>query len=117
MKSIDKFYHASPYADLDEVGIDPHADPHVSGERQEWAYLGSLDYIFQQYLRYAKTGIYHIYLVDVGGLDLDHNLAGDQVRTADFIDGSRVTLTMGVINEDSKQLDSEEYLEWWQSRQ
>lgn len=117
MKSISKFYHASPFDNLDQIGIDPNAKPHVSGQRQEWAYLGSLDYIFRQYLRCAKTGIYYIYWVKAEGLNLDCNLAGDQVRTQDYIDSSRVILKMAVKNVEKIIPDCENYLSWWQSRQ
>lgn len=110
------FYHASPIDNLDVVGIDPNASPHISREVQGWVYLGSEDYVIKHYLGYAKEGLYYIYTVDVNGLTLDENIHGEQIRTKDFIEPKRVTKKMTVKNSPHKHPLEEEYLEWWEKK-
>ena len=116
MKNIETYYHASPIPNLDKIGIDPNAEPHVSSQKQGWVYLGSLNYIYTQYMAYAKTGTYYIYQVDVTGLTLDDDLAGDQVRTRDYINPSRVTVNTSVHNVVQIHPLADDYRIWVSSR-
>ena len=88
-----KWFHASPKDDLHITGIDPAAKPLVSRRVQNYVYFGSLDYIEDQYLRYAPKGDYYVYEIDTGGLSIDPTeLAGEQIRTWDFVKSNAVTL-------------------------
>ena len=88
------WFHASPQSDLHETGIDPNAPPLVSCRTQGWVYFGSRGYLFEQYFNYApKRRKYYIYRVNTEGLPIDTTpLAGEQIRTAKFVDADRVEL-------------------------
>lgn len=107
-----EYYHASQLPDLERLGINPKATPHVSRMPQGYVYLGSLDYVMNDYLDYAKKGKYYIYKVNTTGLKLDTKLAGDQARTTQFIEPGRVRLVNVVENEPSVHPREQEYLAW-----
>jgi len=107
-----EYYHASQVTNLDETGIFPNANPHVSRDVQDHVYLGSLSYVTDQYLKYAKSGQYHIYQVDTTGLKLDKDLPGEQVRTAVSIDPSRVELVDTIENEPDLHPRELDYRKW-----
>ena len=110
------WFHASPIDNLNIIGIDPEALPHVSNDKQGYVYMGSKEYILNQYLKYAHKGIYYIYQVNTSNITLDRNLPGEQVRTKEFIDPSRINLIEKINNEPEKHPLEREYLEWYNSK-
>ena len=109
-------YHASPHPNLHTIGIRPDADPHVSINHQGWTYLGSLDYITNHYLKYARSGTYYIYKINTSGYDINGDLPGEQVRTREYIDPSDVSLLKVVVNEPERHPQEAEYAEWYRSK-
>ena len=112
-------YHASPKEDLHTNGIDPNADPHVTKGKSGWNYLGSHNYIHNQYLKYADPGIYHIYKVDTQGLAADDTkLAGEQQRYGTKIEPHRVQRVDTVDTRKTAQKKhprEQEYLDWFKA--
>lgn len=111
-------YHASPKEDLHKTGISTDADPTVTRGKSGWNYLGSHDYLHNQYLKYAPPGIYHIYQVDTAGLDADDSpLAGEQQRYGTNIDAKRVKKVSKVDTRKhlTKHPREQEYLDWFRS--
>ena len=106
------YYHASPDPNLDKKGLNPNSIPLISMDRQNYVYLGSLNYILDHYLAYAPSNKYYIYKVDVTGLTIDDNLPGEQIRIRNNIDSHRVEL-FDIINSQKKFNErEEEYIEW-----
>jgi hypothetical protein len=120
-QSVDTvLYHASKQPNLDKKGIIPStmgADAHVSYRNQPWVYLGSKDYVYEEYLKYAKEGTYYVYAVDASSLDVDHNLPGNQVRVSGKIDPNRVKLVDEVSNSPDKHPQENDYLSWYKNLQ
>lgn len=82
------WYHASPRDDLEKLGINPRAKPLVSYRTQGWVYFGTLQYLEEQYFKYAPKMTYYIYEVDVSDLPIDDTpLPGDQIRTGAYVSG------------------------------
>lgn len=112
------YYHASPLNNLDKYGIDPKASPHVSRDTQNFMYLGSLDYIKNHYLDYAKNGTYYIYKVDITNIPIDNTrLPNDQIRTNSFIKPNSIILVEVLENEPIKHPREDEYREWVEEKQ
>jgi hypothetical protein len=84
------WYHASPVDNLHVVGIRPRSQPRVTRHRTDFVYLGSLNYIYDQYFKYCGRGRFWIYEVDIEGLIFDDNLAGEQIRLRNTILPARV---------------------------
>jgi hypothetical protein len=112
----DIFYHASPMSDLGEIGISPEAMPHISREPQGYVYLGTLSYVLNDYMDYAKEGNYYIYKVDTTGLNLLSDLTEGQVRTKDFIDPERIVMIDQVQNKPSVHPEEQNYLDWYENK-
>jgi len=75
------WFHASPINNLHEIGLIPGKKPTVTKRATPWTYLGSLNYIKSQYLKYAPKGKYYIYEVFDDIVIDDTKLAGEQIRT------------------------------------
>lgn len=93
-----KYYHASPRSDLHKIGLTPKAKPFVSYWAQNSVYLGSWNYLHEQYFRYAPKTVYHIYEVYVEDLQLDETPVGEQVRVFQFIEPKRIRFETKYIN-------------------
>lgn len=110
-------FHASPHADLHIKGLDPEAEPHVTKSKSGWNYLGSHDYIHNQYLKYAHPGKYHVYKVDTKGLEADDSkLAGEQQRYNHKFEPHRLTKVSEIDttkNKSSSHPDAKAYLDWY----
>lgn len=112
-----RLYHASQRPDLMKRGIVAGA-PHVSYGQQSAVYLGTYDYVIEDYLDYAKRGTYYIYEVDVDGLHLDDNLPDGQFRIYQEIEPRRVLRVVTTIdNEPDKHSREDEYLAWYNEMQ
>jgi hypothetical protein len=114
-------FHVSPKHDLHLKGLDPQAEPHVTQTKAGWVYLGSDDYIHNQYLKYAKPGTYYLYKIDTRGLEADHApLTPGQQRYEAKIEPARIK-KISVINTSKthdtggKHPDEQAYLNWYNS--
>ena len=75
------WYHASRGSHLDFDGIKANMPGNVTAHPTPYVYLGSLDYIYKQYFRYAPVGTYYVYEVNIIGLLVDSvTLRGEQIR-------------------------------------
>lgn len=114
----DIVYHASPKSDLHIKGLDNLADPTVTKGKSGFNYLGSHDYIHNQYLKYAKPDKYTIYKINTHGLEADDTkLAGEQQRYGHKIEPHRITKvnTVDTRKNSPKHPDEDEYLKWFNS--
>lgn len=93
-----KYYHASPRVDLHIIGLDPKSEPFISYRPQYFVYLGSWDYLYDQYFQYAPKTTYYIYEVSLEGLRIDTSPVGEQVRIAEFIKPDQIKFTMKYVN-------------------
>lgn len=92
-------YHVSPVDNLHRIGIMVGKPTTCSvWKKSQHVYVGSLNYIFTQYLKYAPKQRYYLYEVDVEGLYLEKLPAGEQWRTHQVIP-ERVEL-IGVVYND-----------------
>lgn len=74
------WYHASKSHLLEHSGIFPGIGKGVSRTPMPHVYLGSRDYLEEQYFSYCSDGLYYLYEVDTQGLQLDTTPVGEQCR-------------------------------------
>ena len=112
-----EYYHASPRCDLNNIGISPDAPPHVSMAYQGWVYLGTYDYIFNEYLKYAAQCTYYVYRINTSaGYNFDRSLPGEQIRTQDTIKPCDIKMFTKVSNTPVVHPRTDEYKEWYREK-
>ena len=86
------FYHISPISDLDERGLAVNVKTlHGYYEKfNRFLFLGTLDYIENHYLKYAKKGKWFVYEVDCSDLQLMELPTKDQWKYGDDISSDRI---------------------------
>lgn len=88
------WYHCSPARDLDVQGISPGTvvgKAVAARKPMPHAYLGTEQYIMEQYLEYVPRGTYHLFKVDTDGVCLQPVPAGtNQVRVSNTIPAGKV---------------------------
>ena len=65
-------FHASPCSDLNRNGLKPNRKPTCGMRKDPCVYLGSLEYLEDQYFQYCPKGVYYIFKVDVPEDQLEH---------------------------------------------
>ncbi len=88
--AVINWYHASPIPDLHKQGIKANTKPTVSVRATPWVYIGTWEYLFEQYFRYCPPGKYYIYGVYVKGLELNDKLPSGQMAHLGDIPAERV---------------------------
>lgn len=77
-----KVYHASRNPDLLQLGIKKNQPTSCSiYDLSMHVYVGTLDYIYNQYLKYCPKGTYYIYEIEVDLNDFEELPAKGQWRT------------------------------------
>ena len=86
----DTWFHASKVMDLDKQGIKVNQKPSVCYKPIPFLYLGTLEYIFNQYFEYAPKGTYQIYKVSLPKDVYVEHLTEGQIRLRRNIPPSQV---------------------------
>jgi hypothetical protein len=85
---ITNWYHTSPKPNLHNIGIKPGSPTTVCRDVNSWVYMGSLDYIKDNYYRYCPSGTYYLYQITrLDHLNVDWSFlnTSEQIRTLNRI--------------------------------
>jgi len=101
-------YHTSMVDDLDRQGISIGMDTiNNIQDKSEYIYLGTEEYILDQYLQYtSRPGKYIIYRVNVSNIPLEPLPTGGQWRTLSNIDSTKI-VKYKEVETDGNQIDPE----------
>jgi len=86
-----RLYHASLVPTIHQDGLHPNCKPICCNKPVPCVYLGSLQYLEEQYFEYCPKGVYYIFEVDTPEDHLEHLPDVKHYRYWGSIDAENIT--------------------------